>query len=225
MRLKLGITSSIAALAMGGAFLSTSSFADAPDALDGEIEITEVGEDAYPTAGGNAIRTGLNECLRLGGWSDDGTIDACEGVEAKVAEVEPEPEPAPEAPAAPKEPIITTATLGAEALFDTNQSSLNAASEQSLADLLVQLEKFQEISDIEVVGHTDSRGTDEYNQQLSVARAESVQAFLAAAYPNVNISSSGQGETSPVATNSTPEGRQLNRRVEVQVTAKSITDS
>jgi len=226
MRLRFVTTRTIAALAVGTALFGSHAFADAPEALEGDIEVVEQGEDSYVDAGGNAVRTGLGECLRLGGWSDDGTIDACEGVEA-VAEVavEPEPEPVAEAPPAPKEPIITTATLGGEALFDTEQSTLSAASEQALADLLVQLEKFQEITDIEVVGHTDSRGTEDYNQQLSVARASSVEAFLAAAYPNVAISSSGQGESSPVATNSTPEGRQLNRRVEVQVTAKSISDS
>jgi outer membrane protein OmpA-like peptidoglycan-associated protein len=54
-------------------------------------------------------------------------------------------------------------------------------------------------------------------------RADAVKAFLAAAYPNVAISAEGLGETSPVATNSTPEGRQQNRRVEIQVTAKSVT--
>jgi len=226
MRLRIATTRTIAALAVGSALFGTHALADAPTALDGEIEIVEQGEDSYVESGGNAVRTGLGECLRVSGWTDSTTIDACEGIEpvAEVA-VEPEPEPVVEAPPAPKEPIITTATLGAEALFDTEQSALSAASEQALADLLVQLEKFQEISDIEVVGHTDSRGAEDYNQPLSEQRAASVEAFLAAAYPNVTITSSGQGESSPVATNSTPEGRQLNRRVEVQVTARSISDS
>jgi OOP family OmpA-OmpF porin len=101
---------------------------------------------------------------------------------------------------------------------------LNQASEQALSDLISQLEKFQEISSIDVVGHTDSTGEASYNQALSERRAAAVEAFLAAAYPNVPVSSRGMGEDSPVATNSTREGRQLNRRVEVQVTAKSITE-
>ena len=75
-----------------------------------------------------------------------------------------------------------------------------------------------------VVGHTDSTGDAGYNQSLSEQRAAAVQAFLKAAYPNVNITSSGLGEETPVATNSTPEGRQLNRRVEIEVKAKSITE-
>ena len=151
--------------------------------------------------------------------------DACEGIEP-VAEVEPEPEPAPlPPPEPPAEPIITTATLGAEALFDFDQATLSNASEQALSDLLTQLEKFQEISEIEVVGHTDSRGSEEYNQGLSERRAQSVADFLTAAYPNVNVITRGLGESAPVASNSTPEGRQLNRRVEVQVTARSVTDA
>ena len=227
MRLRISTTRTLAALAVGSALVASNAHSAAhetPKALDGEIEIVEQGEDAYVQSGGNAVRTGLGECLRLGGWSDENTIDACEGVEM-VAEVVPEPEPVVEAPPAPKEPIITTATLGAEALFDTEQSTLSAASEQALADLLVQLERFQEISDIEVVGHTDSRGAEAYNQQLSEQRAQSVQTFLQAAYPDVEITARGEGEANPVATNTTPEGRQLNRRVEIQVTAKSVTDA
>ena len=197
-------------------------------ALEGVIEIPE-GSDAYVSAGGEAVRTGGGECLRLGGFSEENRVDACEGIEPveEVAEAEPAPEPAPAPVPEPtvKEPIISTATLGGEALFDTNSAELVAASEQALATLLVQLDKFQEITDIEVVGHTDSRGAEDYNQTLSEERARSVQAFLQAAYPDVDITARGAGESNPVATNSTPEGRQLNRRVEIRVTAKSITDA
>ncbi len=220
MSLKIGTVSVLATLVLA------SPLVHAVEALEGPIEITEPAEDSYVRQDGIAVRTGLNECLRLGGWTEDDRVDACEGIEA-VAEVEPEPEPepAPEPAPVPAEPIITTATVGAEALFDFDSDTLSAASEQALADLLAQLENFQEISDIEVVGHTDSTGPEEYNQGLSERRAASVRDFIAAAYPDVNISSTGMGESAPVATNSTPEGRQLNRRVEVQVTARSVTDA
>lgn len=192
-------------------------------ALEGDIEIPSGA--GYVNVGGNALRTGDGECVRLGSWSEDTQVNACEGIEAtaeKEPEPEPEPAPAPEPPK--KEPIVTTATLGGEALFETNSATLNAASEQALADLLVQLESFQEITDMTVIGHTDSTGDAAYNQGLSEQRAAAVEAFLKAAYPNINISSAGMGEDSPVATNSTPEGRQLNRRVEIEVKAKSITE-
>lgn len=214
---KIGTLSALVTLALA------SPLVHAAEALDGPIEIVEPAEDAYVKNDGVAVRTGLNECLRLGGWSEDDQVDACEGIEP-VAEAEPEPEPAPEPAPAPKEPIVTTATLGAEALFDFDEATLGAASEQALTSFLGQLEKFQEISAIEVVGHTDSRGSEEYNQGLSERRAQSVRDFIAAAYPNADITSRGMGESAPVASNSTPEGRQLNRRVEVQVTAKSVTE-
>jgi len=76
-----------------------------------------------------------------------------------------------------------------------------------------------------VTGHTDSRGTEAYNQALSERRAGTVAAYLEAAYPSVNVTSQGMGESVPRETNSTPEGRQANRRVEVQVTAKSVTQN
>ena len=220
MNTKIGTLSSIAALLLGSSIVYAQGVA-----LPGTIEIPE-NSDAYVNAEGNAIRTGLGDCLRLGGFSEENQVNACEGIEetVEVVEPEPEPEPAPAPEPVAKEPIVTTATLGGEALFDTNQSELNASSEQALADLVSQLEKFQEITSIEVVGHTDSTGAESYNQTLSEERATAVELFLKAAYPDVSITSRGLGESSPVATNSTSEGRQLNRRVEVQVTAKSITE-
>ena len=222
MNRNIGTVGSVAALLLGG------SIAFAHDvALEGTIEIPE-GSTGYVNVGGNALRTGDGECLKLGGFSEENQVNACEGIEdtaeAEVAEAAPEAEPAPAPEPVKKEPIVTTATLGGEALFDNNSAELNAASEQALSELVAELGNFQEISSIEVVGHTDSTGEADYNQALSERRAAAVEAYLAAAYPNVQMSSSGMGENSPVATNSTREGRQLNRRVEVQVTAKSITE-
>lgn len=221
MNIKISTISSIAALLMGSSIVSAQG-----TALPGTIEIPE-GSSSYPNSGGNAIRTGLGDCLKLGGFSEENQVNACEGIE-ETAEAAPEAEPAPAAAPAPepvaKEPIVTTATLGGEALFDSSSAQLNAASEQALAELISQLEKFQEISAIEVIGHTDATGPESFNQTLSEQRAAAVESFLTAAYPDVAVSSSGMGESSPVATNSTREGRQLNRRVEVQVTAKSITE-
>jgi outer membrane protein OmpA-like peptidoglycan-associated protein len=66
--------------------------------------------------------------------------------------------------------------------------------------------------------HTDSRGTDNYNVTLSANRAQSVMNYiLAKGIDPSRISSKGYGETMPVATNDTDEGRQLNRRVEFKI--------
>ena len=206
------------------ALLGGGSAARAHDVAIGEdIEVPE--GSGYVTVGGMALRTATGECVRVSGFSEENQVDACEGIEEVVEAPAPEPRPAPAPEPVVEEPIVSTATLGAEALFDTDSAELVAASEQALADLLAQLDAFQEISDIEVVGHSDSRGAEDYNQALSERRAESVRSFLQGAYPDLAISSRGEGETNPVATNSTPRGRQLNRRVEIRVTAKSITDA
>ena len=221
MNRSIGTVGSIAALLLGsGAVFAQGS------ALDGPIELPE-DASGYVSSMDNALKSGLGDCVTDGLYSTDDQVEACAGIEPQpevVVEVAPEPAPAPAPEPVKKEPIVTTANLGAEALFDINSDVLNSASEQSMADLVSELAKFQEITSIEVVGHTDSTGEASYNQGLSERRATAVEEFLKAAYPNVPVTSRGMGEDSPIATNSTREGRQLNRRVEVQVTAKSITE-
>lgn len=219
MNKKIYTLSSIAALLMG------SSVIQAQTALEGTIEIPD-GNAGYFNSGGNAVRTGLGDCLNSGTFSDENIVNACEGIEdePEVEEETVEEEAAPAPEPVKKEPIVTTATLSGEALFATGSSDLSDSNSGSLTNLVGQLEKFQEITAIDVVGHTDSTGTSANNQALSEARASAVEQFLKDAYPNAEISSSGMGEDSPVATNSTPEGRAQNRRVEIQVTAKSIIE-
>ena len=78
---------------------------------------------------------------------------------------------------------------------------------------------YSDIELIDVVGHADSRGATAYNQGLSERRAETVKGTLASAFPQVPITASGLGETAPIASNDTAEGRRLNRRVEIRVEA------
>jgi len=69
-----------------------------------------------------------------------------------------------------------------------------------------------------VEGHTDSQGSDSYNQTLSQNRADSVKVFLLEqGVAASRITSIGKGETSPIASNDTSSGRQLNRRVEIVI--------
>lgn len=221
MNRNIGTIGSVAALLLGSSVVFAHDLA-----LDGSIEIPE-GSSGYVNAGGEALRTGDGECLRLGGFSEENQVNACEGIEETA---EAEPEAAPEAEPAPapepvkKEPIITMASVGGEALFATNSADLNAAGQQAMADLVAKLATYQEVTAIEVIGHTDSAGEADYNQALSERRAAAVEGYIAAAYPDVQMSSRGEGENSPVATNSNREGRQSNRRVEVQVSVKSITE-
>ncbi|WP_088698689.1 OmpA family protein [Halomonas campaniensis] len=65
-------------------------------------------------------------------------------------------------------------------------------------------------------GHTDSIGTDQYNLELSQRRIDSVKSYLVSkGFPSQNMRAVGYGESDPIATNATPEGRALNRRVEL----------
>ena len=74
------------------------------------------------------------------------------------------------------------------------------------------------IASIDIAGHTDSVGSEDYNQQLSEQRAASVKAYLVAHGVEENrITISGYGETMPRDTNDTVEGRRLNRRVEIRI--------
>ena len=110
-------------------------------------------------------------------------------------------------------PVSTT--LDAEALFGFDSAELKLGTEQALTDLLVALEDVPDIRRIEVVGHTDDVGPEDYNLDLSRERAQAVADFLATDYPDVEIVATGVGEAQPQAPNDTPEGRQLNRRVDV----------
>jgi outer membrane protein OmpA-like peptidoglycan-associated protein len=70
-----------------------------------------------------------------------------------------------------------------------------------------------------IVGHTDSQGDEAYNQKLSEDRAESVKSYLVKkGVGEISITSSGKGESEPIADNNTPEGREKNRRVVFSVT-------
>lgn len=109
--------------------------------------------------------------------------------------------------------------LTSDILFDLDSAALRSESRSTLRDLANNLERYpDEIVDVE--GHTDSTGTVEHNQILSERRANSVRDFLVeSGVPGTNVTAIGYGESRPKAANSTPEGRQLNRRVEIHIRA------
>lgn len=109
--------------------------------------------------------------------------------------------------------------LTSDILFDLDSADLRATSRSTLRDLANNFEKYPD-NTILVEGHTDSSGTDSYNQKLSERRAANVADFLI----DNGVSSSkitvyGFGESQPKSTNETAEGRQLNRRVEIHIRA------
>ena len=104
-------------------------------------------------------------------------------------------------------------------LFAFNSSDLGGNAQTNLDKLVNILNKYPD-TNIEVIGHTDSKGTDAYNQTLSERRATAVTNYLQS--HNINSSrlmAKGMGETDPVATNDTEDGRAQNRRVEFVITA------
>jgi outer membrane protein OmpA-like peptidoglycan-associated protein len=109
-----------------------------------------------------------------------------------------------------------------DVLFDTARHSLRPAAREKLARVSGILSLHSDLV-LEVEGHTDSVGSDSYNQGLSERRAESVKQYLISqGVKSESITSRGFGESQPVADNSTAAGRQQNRRVEIVVSGESI---
>jgi len=104
-------------------------------------------------------------------------------------------------------------------LFDFNSAALRGESQRTLSDLAANFRNYPD-EQVTVEGHTDSVGTPSYNQTLSEQRASVVSNYLTdQGVPSSRITSIGYGETRPKASNDTPEGRQLNRRVEIHIRA------
>lgn len=104
-------------------------------------------------------------------------------------------------------------------LFAYDQSDLSTQAQGSLNKLANVLKKYPD-TNIEIIGHTDDKGTDEYNQNLSQRRAASSAAYLRANGINdARITTKGMGESDPKISNETDEGRAENRRVEFVITA------
>lgn len=106
--------------------------------------------------------------------------------------------------------------LDSGVLFDVNKYNIRKDANEVLMKLIAVLKKAK-VEKFEIYGHTDSDDTDEYNQVLSENRASSVKDFLIKNGITANITTTGFGEKKPIATNSTKEGKQLNRRVEIVI--------
>ena len=108
-------------------------------------------------------------------------------------------------------------TFAADAFFDFDKAVLKADGKAKLDDMTSKLQGIN-LEVIIAVGHTDSIGTDKYNQKLSVRRAEAVKAYLVSKGIEANrVYTEGKGEKQPVADNKTSDGRAKNRRVEIEV--------
>ncbi len=110
-------------------------------------------------------------------------------------------------------------TFDSGILFEVNKADLSPEARENLARLSVILNKYED-TDILIEGHTDSDGSESYNQTLSESRAASVAAFLTGQSVGVaRLATVGYGEGQPLAENTTEQGKQANRRVEVAIMA------
>jgi OmpA-OmpF porin, OOP family len=139
-----------------------------------------------------------------------GALLCADRTPAPVAEPEPMPEPEPE-PVPEFEPVV----LSSEVNFAFDSAELTPQAEVTLDEVARRLREHTDVR-IRIEGHTDSRGSAQYNQGLSERRANSVRDYLASQGIAANrMMSVGYGEERPVASNETDEGRALNRRVEI----------
>ncbi len=101
--------------------------------------------------------------------------------------------------------------------FRVDSSDINAGFYDVLNSVALVLKEYDKTI-INITGHTDSTGSDSYNQALSERRAASVGRYLSSqGIDPVRIATGGMGESMPIASNETPEGRQANRRVELEL--------
>ena len=164
-------------------------------------------------------------CWRGANWTPATAAKGCDGAivpAAPVAVVAPAPAAAP-APVAKAAPVVvpavaaTKVTYAADAFFDFDKSALKPEGRAKLDDLIGKIKGIN-LEVIIAVGHTDSVGSNAYNQKLSVKRSESVKAYLVSKGIEKNrVYTEGKGKSQPVADNKTSEGRAKNRRVEIEV--------
>jgi OmpA-OmpF porin, OOP family len=128
----------------------------------------------------------------------------------------PEPKPAPK-PAAKPKPVAEKVTFAADVLFDFDRSVIKPEGKSKLDDLATKVRGIN-LEVVIAIGHADSIGSDEYNQRLSLRRAEAVKAYMVSRGVEPNrVYTEGKGEKQPVASNRSSDGRAKNRRTEIEV--------
>ncbi|OGQ51815.1 MAG: hypothetical protein A3J24_13060 [Deltaproteobacteria bacterium RIFCSPLOWO2_02_FULL_53_8] len=166
-------------------------------------------------ARGVIARNPFGLCWHTGYWTPADSVPGCDGAIAKAET--PVVKPTPGVAAKPVVPTSEKVTFAADAFFDFDKAVLKADGKAKLDDLTSKL-KGMNLEVIIAVGHTDSVGSDAYNQKLSIRRAEAVKAYLVSKGIEANrVYTEGKGEKQPVADNKTAAGRAKNRRVEIEV--------
>ncbi|KXJ67426.1 hypothetical protein AXY46_06045 [Achromobacter xylosoxidans] len=154
---------------------------------------------------GDVWKNGTNElCWRDAFWTPATGIPGCDGVPVAQQKAKPAP-------------MAAKVVFNADTFFDFDKSTLKPEGRQLLQQVAQQASTI-DLETIIAVGHTDSIGTEQYNQKLSERRAASVKAYLVSLGIDPNrIYTEGKGELQPIASNKTKEGRAQNRRVEIEI--------
>lgn len=132
------------------------------------------------------------------------------------------PAPVPEAPQTKRVVVTEDAIVIHDKIhFEFDKATIKPESFDLLNEIATVINDNPRIERINIEGHTDAMGSDEYNQQLSAARSESVRKYLVEhGVVADRLTNEGFGESRPIASNDTDEGRQTNRRVEFIITAQ-----
>ena len=187
-------------------------------------------------ANGNVVMSGSGLCWHTSDWTPaKASVVGCDGVLAKAIPIPPPPPTAQTQPPAPplaeepplvllppavvaaSRPTVEKITLDTDTYFDFDKAELKPDGERKL-DVIASRLKAMKLEVMVAVGHADAIGPAEYNEILSRRRAESVKMFFESrGFPADRIHIDGKGESQPVASNTTRDGRAKNRRVEVEV--------
>jgi OmpA-OmpF porin, OOP family len=165
---------------------------------------------------GEVYKNAAGECWKKPDWTKADATRECD------PDLVPKPKPKPKpivkpAPAPVPKTIIEEVNLTADTYFAFDSAKLRPNGLEAIRQLVERVENVNGLS-IEVAGHTDSIGTEEYNQKLSVRRAASVKnALVKEGIPVGAITTRGYGETAPIVPNTSPENRAKNRRVDITV--------
>jgi len=163
---------------------------------------------------GNIVRSGYGACVHNSTWTaKNATIVGCDGVvlDAQIEMVKGEPSG-----------LLAEINLPAASLFSIDSAVLNDEGKQAIQQArdTLKLELTQSYAAL-IIGHTDSTASDQYNAELSIKRAQSVKDYLVSTGGSADkLRAIGMGETYPIASNNTEEGRAVNRRVEIIIIAE-----
>ncbi len=156
-------------------------------------------------------------------FSDDASL-AIVGTSAPEPEPVAAPEPEPQKRVEVRDNKIV---INEKVMFEVNSDKIQEVSHDLLNEVAKVIQENPQIKKIEVQGHASAEGSDDHNMKLSDRRAKSVKKYLTskAGVTKDHLTAKGYGETQPIASNDTDDGREKNRRVEFVITEQDVTQT